>query len=441
MKNAIGALLPRRGGLAWGTAGTLALNISTTLLNFALAVLLARLLGAEGYGAFAFALAWAVVLSSFAGLGLSPLIVRQVAASQARADWATLRGVLRWTNGVVLATSLFAATIAALCGWLLIDEEALLAPLLIGMALVPSTALIMVRQSAMQGLGRVVLGRVPETLIVPGLFLLLAAAAGLALGHSFSASWAISLQVMATLVAFVVGAALLARALPKLALGAVPRYEARRWARSAVPLFLLGLLGAVNTQVGTILLGVFDAPEDVGIFALALRLSSFAGFIFLAVTYPLMPAVAHLHSVGEREQMRATIARAARPVFLATVPVALAIGLLAGPLLALFGDEFRDGAGAVRILVAGELVKAFLGLSGLLLVMTGHEGDLTRGVAIGALANLALALVLVPLFSVGGAAIAGAAGMAATNLVLARLARKRLGFSGAVWSPSRDPSD
>ena len=85
-------------------------------------------------------------------------------------------------------------------------------------------------------------------------------------------------------------------------------------------------------------------------------------------------------------------------MFLATLPVALAIAVLAEPLLALFGDEFRDGAGAVRILVAGELVKAFLGLSGLLLVMTGHEGDLTRGVAIGGMANLVLAIVLVPLF-------------------------------------------
>ena len=220
--------------------------------------------------------------------------------------------------------------------------------------------------------------------------------------------------------------------------GAVPRYEARSWARSAVPLVLLGLLGAVNAQVGTILLGIFAAPEDAGIFALALRLSGFAGFIFLAVTYPLMPAVAHFHSLGEREQMRATIARAARAVFLATLPIALGIALLAGPLLALFGGEFQEGAGAVRILVAGELVKAFLGLSGLLLVMTGREGDLTRGVAIGGFANLVLAVVLVPLFSVEGAAVAGAAGMAVMNLVLAWLARKRLGFSGAAWSRPRD---
>ena len=160
-------------------------------------------------------------------------------------------------------------------------------------------------------------------------------------------------------------------------MGTVPRYEARSWARSAVPLFLLGFLGAVNAQVGTILLGIFAAPEDAGIFALALRLSSFAGFIFLAVTYPLMPAVAHLHSLGERERMRATITRMAGQC--SSLPCRRSCDRSTRrPLLALFGDEFRGGAGAVRILVAGELVKAFLGLSGLLLVMTGHEGDLTE---------------------------------------------------------------
>lgn len=433
MRHGIAGLLPRRGGLAWGTVGTLALNTSTTFLNFGVALLLARLLGADGYGAFAFALAWSMVLSSFAGLGLSPLVVRHVAATRARADWWTLRGVLRWTNVVVLATSLLAASVAALCGWWLVDET-LLRPLLIGLVLVPPTALIMLRQSAMQGLGQVVLGRVPETLIVPGLLLVLAAVVGLALGDSFSASWAVSLQVLSTMVAFGVGAALLARSIPEVARDATPRYELRSWAHSALPLFLLGLLGAVNAQVGTILLGSFEAPEDAGVFALALRLSSFSGFIFLAVTYPLMPAVAHLHSLGERDQMRATITRAARAVFIVTVPVALAIVVLAEPLLGLFGDDFRGGAAAVRILVAGELVKAFFGLSGLLLVMTGRESDLTRGVALGGVVNVLLALVLIPLLSVGGAAIAGAAGMASMNLVLAWLSRKRLGFAGAAGS-------
>jgi len=141
-----------------------------------------------------------------------------------------------------------------------------------------------------------------------------------------------------------------------------------------------------------------------------------------------------LHRLGESDELRKTITRAARAVFLATVPVVLAIALLADPLLGLFGDEFRSGAGALRILLAGELVKDFFGLAGLALVMTGHESDLTRGVSVGAGINVLLAVILIPLFGVEGAAIAGAAGAAGTHLVLAWLSRRKLGFSGAGWT-------
>jgi O-antigen/teichoic acid export membrane protein len=424
-----------RGGLVWGTLGTLVLNGSTTVVNFVIAVLLARLLGASGYGAFAFALAWALVLVSFSCLGLSPLIVRHVAGARATADWQMLRGILRWSNAVVLAASLLAIAVAAALGWArLKDDEELFWPFMIGLLLVVPTALTILRQAAMQGLGKIVLGRVPETLVVPGVFLLLVGAAGLSLGDRFTASWAVALNLLATVAGFLIGAMLLIRSLPAEARRGRSLYHARSWTRSAVPLFLMGLVGAVNMQVGTILLGSLAGPADAGVFAVVVRISSFAGFVFLASTYPLMPVAARLHRLGESDELRATITRVARTVFLVTVPVVLAIALLAEPLLGLFGDEFRPGASALRILLVGELVKAFFGLAGLALVMTAHESDLMRGVSVGAGINLVLAIVLVPLLGVEGAAIAAAAGAVCAYVLLAWLSRRRLGFSGAGWA-------
>lgn len=421
-----------RGGLARGVAGTLALNVGTTVLNFATALVLARLLGADGYGAFAFAFAWATVLTSVAGLGVSPLVVRHVAAMNAQQDWPGLRGLLRWTNAVVFATSALTSVVAALAGWLLLDDESLLEPFLLGLLLIVPTALVVIRQSAMQGLGRVVLGRVPETLVAPGLFLLLATAVGL-VREDFSASWAVTLLVLATVVAFGIGAVLLARSLPDAVRSVVPAYDWRSWARSAAPLVFLGVVGVFSGQVGTIFLGAFADPEDTGVFALALRLSTFAGFLFLASTYPLMPAVARLHSRGEHEELRRTVHRAARVVFLLSLPVALGLAVFADPLLGLFGEEFRAGTDAVRILVAGELVKVFLGFSGLALVMAGQEDAFAQGVVLGAVVNVVLALVLIPAFSIEGAAAATAAGTAATHLLLTALSHRKLGFAGAAW--------
>lgn len=424
-----------------GAIGTGALNGATVVLNLALTLMLTRLLGATGYGAFAFAFAWAMLLSALAGLGLPPLVVRHVASAQQSGSWGILRGVLRWANTIVLgagvAISLAAAGVGAL---LLRGDENLLVPFLAGLLLVVPVSLTAIRQSAMQGLGRVVLGRTPETVVAPGLFLLFAATIGVALGDSFSATGAVVLQAAATLIAFGLGIYLLARAMPHEARVAKAESDAGRWRRSAVPLALLAVMLMANAQVGTIVLGVLEGPDEAGVFAVAARVTAFVGFMLLAAGYPLMPALARLYSSGQHERMREVVTRSARAIFLLSLPLALVVFVFAGTILELFGPEFVAGSEAARILVAGEALKATVGLSGLVLVMTGHESDLTRGVALGGLVNVVLVIALVPFFGISGAAVAATTGVVVTQLLLMRRAQLRVGVSGAWFARSERPA-
>ena len=440
MAEVIGEEAPNNRGLlgrvALGATATLLLNVGSLVLNFASTLLLSRLLGAEGYGAYAFALAWALILTSVAGLGLSPLVIRQVAASSAKREWGAIRGMLRWSNALVVVASLVATVAAAAIGLALLrDDSKLFGPFLVGLLLVVPLSLTTLRQSAMQGVGRVILGRVPESLVAPGLLLVLVATVGLGRGDAFSAKWAMAMQVLATVCAFILGALLLARSLPADARVAAPEVHAPSWRRSALPLFALGLLFAANAQLGTIVLGVLGDTADVGVYSVATRLTAFIGFVMLAATYPLMPVVARLHAEGSDSEMRRLVAGAARTIFLLSLPLALGVVVFAEPLLALFGAEFGAGIGGVRLLAVGELMKAFVGLAGLVLVMTGHEAVLMRSVAAGVLANGVLALGLVPVLGVEGAALAAVVGIAVTQLLLEFGARKRVGVSGAAFTP------
>jgi len=416
------------------TAGTAGLNLGTLALNFLITIVLSRLLGADGYGAYAFALAWALLLSSVAGLGLSPLVIRQVAASLTTRDWGVLRGMLRWSNALVLVSGLGTTGAAGVVGYALLrDERDLLDPFLLGLLLVVPVSLTMLRQSAMQGLGRVILGRTPESLVAPGLFLALVAVVGPSMDDEFSSSWAMALQVLATMVAFAVGVLLLVRSLPDRGRTAQPEARAAHWRRAALPLLALGLLLAANAQLGTIVLGAFGEPADAGVFSVAARLTAFIGFVMLAATYPLMPLVARLHAEDDGPGLRLVVARSARTIFLLSLPIGLLVVVLAEPLLRLFGAEFAVGTDAVRILAVGEVVKAFVGLAGLVLVMVGHEARLTRAVGLGTGVNLALALGLVPALGVEGAALAAVAGAVATQFLLEIDVRRRAGFSAAAF--------
>jgi O-antigen/teichoic acid export membrane protein len=86
----------------------------------------------------------------------------------------------------------------------------------------------------------------------------------------------------------------------------------------------------------------------------------------------------------------------------------------------------------VRILAIGELVNVLTGYGGLVLVMTGHEKDLARSVALGAVVNLGLTVLLIPIVGIDGAAIGTATGLVCSNLLMTWLAWRRIGVWAAV---------
>ena len=419
-------------GLLLGTAGTVALNIAAVALNLGLVLLLSRRLGTDGFGAYASAYAWAGVLSVVAVLGLTPLVVRQVAAYRSFESWGLIRGLLRRSNQSVLLSSAFTIALAAGAGRLIYDgRPELLHPFWIALLLVPLIALTSLRQAAMQGLGRVVLGRVPETLVAPSLFIVLALVASVSLGSRFTASWATSLQVAAALCALVLGALLLRSTLPGSVRGATPEYETASWRRSGLALVLLNVVMAVNAQIGTILLGALRDASDAGVFNVAARTTTFIGFVMVAATYPLMPVVARLHATGRIESLQSLVVRAARGVLVFALPTALVLLFLAPTILAAFGSGFDDGVATVRILTVGELANVLTGFGGVVLVMTGNERYLALSVGAGTVLNVALSAILIPLAGLEGAAIGTATSLTCANLLMAWLAWRRVG----VWSP------
>jgi len=422
-----------------GATGTVALNVSAMALNFVIALVLARTLGSAGYGAYAFALAWATVLAVPASLGITPLVVRHVAAYAEEGSWGLLRGLVRRTNQVVAASSVLIVVGAAAVGWLLHDSSSgLLGPFLVGLLLVPLIALTSLRQAALQGLHRVVLGRTPDTLVLPGVFLLLVAVAAERLGDGFEAEWATGLNVAAAGTAFVVGAALLRAVLPTSVRTAVTEYHIRAWVRGGLPLLAIAVLSVLSTQVGTILLGALDSADAAGTFSIASRIATFTGFFFLAATYPLYPNVARLWAIRDTESLQRLLTRTSRVVLAASCCIAAVLFVFAPQVLELFGAEFAEGATALRILALGQLFIIAAGFGGLALVMTPNEGSAAFSLGLGVAVNVVLSAALIPVWGVSGVAVAAAAGWLLASVLGAWLAWRRLG----VYAPAlgRPPS-
>lgn len=420
--------------LARAAAGSAALALSSKLLMLLTSVLLARWMGVEGYGVYATAMALVLLLTVPTGLGLPTLVVRLLASYRVHQQWGLMRGLLVRGNQAVLGASIVIMLIAAAVISGLGDRLGLThtGVYVLALALIPLTALGAMRSAALRGLHHVVLGQLPENLVMPGLFVALLAAWS-ATGFALSPQAAVGLRLCAVSVAFGVGAWLLLRRLPNPVRLAIPRYDTANWARAAVPLLFLGGMSIINTQADVLMLAAMQGAEAAGIYQAAARGADLVVFSLLIVNMAIQPTIARLYTAGNMQHLQRVITIAARAALSASLPVALVLGLFGQPILSVvYGQDFGSGALCLAILCGAQVINAAAGPVALILNMTGHEREAAIGVAVGAIVNVVSNAALIPMWDIEGAALATGLSLVTWNAVLIGFVRRRTGLSSTV---------
>ncbi|MEB3214736.1 MAG: flippase [Nostocales cyanobacterium 94392] len=418
-----------------GAVGSFGLKIAGTGLTFVKSLIFARLLGTEGFGIYAYAITWVALLSIPAKLGLSQLIVREVAIYQTQSEWGLMRGFLSWSNQIVLVVSIGLVLIAGGIAWnsdLEINSQMLLT---FGIALIslPISSLTHLRLSAMQGLHQVVLGQLPEVLIAPMLLIILTGSGYLILKEDLNASWVMGMYVVAMSITFLIGAHLLNRSLPNLVKDAVPKYQVKKWLSSGLPLMFLGAMNIINSQTDVLMLGAMKGAESVGIYAVINRLSSLIIFVLAATNSILAPNIATLYAEGKIEKLQKMITKSSRVVFLASLIITSILIIFAYWLLLIFGSDFTQGKNALIILCIGQLVNAAVGPVALLLNMTGNENYTTISIGTSAVLNVILNILLIPRWGIEGAAIATTSSMIVWNIISFVWVKNKLGINSIAF--------
>lgn len=420
--------------LARSAAGVLALKITATLLGIVTGVTLARLMGATGLGAYTWSMAWVALLAFPAELGQDRLVVRETAVLVARGAWAELRGLLVWSNLVVLAAaSLLALTLGGLVALTASPaDQPLVGPLFLALVLVPLTALTKLRGGVLRGLRFVGLAETPENLARPGLFLLFVVAAVLA-GLPLSPFRAIGLHVAAALLAFGLGVYMLRRRLPQQLRGVRPEFHGSRWLSAGIPLMFFGTMTVVQSQADILMLGALRGSADVGIFSVADRGAQLIGFAVVAANSALAPVVARLYEQRQLAELQQLVTRSGRAVALVVAGATLV--MIAGGkwFLGLFGPEFVQGYVPLVVLSLAVMIGGFASSVAMLLVMTGHDRDVAVTSGAAALINVVLNLVLIPRYGPTGAAFSTLAGMTVMRWTALALLRRRTGLEGGAF--------
>jgi len=409
-------------------SGTVLLQGGSLVMGFATAVLLARLLGAEGYGRYVFAFAWASLLTIPALLGFDRFLVRGFATYEVERKWQLIKGLLRRTNQIVLLTSGLTMGL----GWLVAIvwlAGPLRWPFCVAMMLVPLTTLTLVRQGAMQAIGRIVSGQLPEFLIRPALILAGIGALELVGHRALTPTTALAMNVAGVAIACLIGALLLRRALPAAISSAQPRYATRAWLRASLPMMLISGIWMANNYCMILIVGTLDGSRAAGVYSVIQKGAELIVVLLIAANMPLAPAIARMYARGDRQGLEHVTERIARVTLLMSAPVAVAFMIFSGAYLGIFGASFRSGATGLTILAFGQLFNAVAGPAGNVLLMTGHERAAVKGMGVGLFANVVLGIALVPILGVTGGAIAFAVSLVLWNTMLVIIARRRVGVN------------
>lgn len=416
-----------------GTAGTFTLKIINKALAFISSLILARTLDVSGYGAYSYILAIIALLSIPSVLGMDKLLIRDVARYRATGQWGSIKGLIKWTNSMVIILSLIIIAIAGIVAPLFLKNNSSLSmpAFLIALILIPLNGLIRLRQTTLQGFQRVVIGQIPELLVQPAFFVVLLSALFIFMRYPAGVDLAILLNLFSVLVAFLAGIYLLWKNLLPEVKNAAPVYNKKDWLKSMLPFFLIAVFQIINQRVNVVILGSIKGTYAVGIYSVAERIAELITFILMASDTALGPVIASLYASNERDRLQRIITKIVRVLFLTSLPLALTFILFGKWILLIFGKGFVEGSTALAILSVGQFINVSIGPVGVLLIMTGHENYALRGVALSAIVNVILNLWLIPSLGVNGSAIARAVSLITWNIILTYFVYKKISIR--VW--------
>ena len=421
--------------LGRGALGTFAVNMAGTAIAFALQILLARLMGLTSYGTYSFVISWLSVLVIFCTLGFESSLLRLVAAYRSQEEWARLAGLLRSSTYFTICASLIVSLVAGFVVWAgfsAIPRE-LFITLLMGFLLLPVWAALNLKTAVLQSLKLYHWARIPQFIIRPILFAALVFICWSAIGVSHAAAVMLlhTVSVMAVLYICLLAAS---ANIPAEVRSADPLDESKQWSKLSSALMLVSALQIVVNQIDTIAVGVLLGVKEVGVYAVASRVSTLILFGMQAINVVAAPLISEAYAAKDKAKLQKLARQIALYIFVFSLPLVLAIILGAGLILAAFGPEYSAALVPLLFLGLGQLLNISAGPVGFLLTMTGNERESIQVLSISLALNVLLIIPGIWYWGVNGAALATGLAIAVRNILLWLKVKRVLGIDSSIMA-------
>lgn len=392
-------------------------------ISFISGMIVARVVGAAGYGVFNLARSLIDAMLIMTRLGLEIGLQRYLGETSGAADRSHRLVVLRQLRIIAAVVALVPGILIGLgVGQVMQDHlyhYAGFAQVLLCLALaLPFATDMAVLGGAYRGVLRLGPSILAESMLMPTIRLILTVllfALGLRL-------WAVVVGTAAGSLIASVFLALRAHrdfGTPPLRVAgnAASWAEARRVIRYSVVLAAAVLITTLAASMDVFMLGHFAPAADLGRYTLAKTLVVAIGLGASAFNQSLGALVANRYFRGDLPGMVQVMSAAIRWIALGTLPALAVFVFWGSQLIRMFGSSFAISSAVIGMLAAGQSVQALFGPAGWALSMTGRHLLELKILAAGLLLSIVLCLLMVPGMGQTGAALAIFSAITATNLL------------------------
>ena len=181
-----------------------------------------------------------------------------------------------------------------------------------------------------------------------------------------------------------------------------------RHIKPAVHIFVLNLIISIYVNLNSVMLGFMQGDESVGLYTAGNKIAHIVLSVVTSLGVVMIPRCSHLVETGNMTEFGVVVGKATRLVMCMALPCTVGLMLLATPIINIFcGESFIE---AIPVVYWTAPIIIFIGLTNVIglqvLYPQGKESIVIWSTLGGAVFNLILNLVLIPLYSEIGAAIA-----------------------------------
>lgn len=173
--------------------------------------------------------------------------------------------------------------------------------------------------------------------------------------------------------------------------------------------FLLTVSTTIYLNVDTTMLGFIKGSEAVGYYSAAVKVKQILVSVVTSLGAVLLPRLSYYYEQGNNTEFRRLTKKALNFVFLISLPMVVYFIIVSEPaIIFLSGKAFLSAVYPMRFIMPAVL---FVGLSNLMgiqiLVPTNREKLVVYSTVFGAIVDVLINIILIPIIGASGAAIAG----------------------------------